>query len=111
MTIYQKHAAFPAIRPRRMRKDAFSRALIREHILTPADLIYPVFIVEGVKQREKIASMPGVERISIDILLTVAEECVALGIPVIALFPVIPAHLKTPDGTEATNPEGLVPRA
>jgi len=102
---------FPAIRPRRMRNDVFSRALMRENIITPADLIYPVFIVEGVNQREKVASMPGVERISVDILLGVAEECVAFGIPVIALFPVINSDLKTPDGIEATNPEGLVPRA
>jgi porphobilinogen synthase len=94
-----------------MRKDVFSRALMRENLITPADLIYPVFIVEGVNLREKVASMPGVERISVDILLGVAEECVALGIPVIALFPVIHADLKTPDGKEATNPEGLIPRA
>lgn len=102
---------FPAIRPRRMRKDVFSRALMRENTITPADLIYPVFIVEGVNQREKVASMPGVERISVDILLSIAEECVALGIPVIALFPVIEANLKTPDGKEAANLEGLIPRA
>jgi porphobilinogen synthase len=102
---------FPAIRPRRMRKDVFSRALMRENTITAADLIYPVFIVEGVNQREKVASMPGVERISIDILLGVAEECVALGIPVIALFPVIQSDKKTPNGVEATNPEGLIPRA
>jgi len=104
-------STFPAIRPRRMRKDIFSRALMREHTVTVSDLIYPVFILEGVNQREKVASMPGVERISVDILLSVAEECVALGIPVIALFPVIDAALKTPDGKEALNPEGLVPRA
>jgi porphobilinogen synthase len=96
---------------RRMRKDAFSRAMMRETVLTPADLIYPVFITEGNNQREKIASMPGVERLSIDLLLGVAEECVALHIPVLALFPVIGAALKTPDGIEATNPDGLVPRA
>lgn len=111
MTHTYNSAAFPAIRPRRMRKDAFSRALMRENYITPADLIYPVFIVEGVNQREQVASMPGVERISVDILLKVAEECVALGIPVIALFPVIHADLKTPDGVEATNPDGLIPRA
>jgi len=104
-------STFPAIRPRRMRNDVFSRALMRENTITPSDLIYPVFIVEGVNQREKVASMPGVERISVDILLSVAEECVALGIPVIALFPVIDASLKTPDGEEAQNPKGLVPRA
>lgn len=108
MTHYANH---PAMRPRRMRNDAFSRALMRENTITSADLIYPVFILEGTNQREKVASMPGVERISIDVLLTIAEECVALGIPVIALFPVIQADLKTPDGIEATNPEGLIPRA
>ena len=106
------HAShFPLLRMRRMRKDAFSRALMRENVLTPADLIYPVFIVEGRNQREKIASMPGVERLSIDELLGVAEECEALGIPALALFPVIHPSLKTPDGIEATNPDGLIPRA
>ncbi|RBA24834.1 porphobilinogen synthase [Herminiimonas fonticola] len=94
-----------------MRKDAFSRAMMRENVLTPADLIYPVFITEGENQREKISSMPGVERLSVDLLLHVAEECVALHIPALALFPVINASLKTPDGIEATNPDGLVPRA
>jgi len=102
---------FPATRMRRMRKDAFSRAMMREHVLTSADLIYPVFILEGENRREAVASMPGVERLSVDLLLAVAEDCVALGIPVIALFPVIDSALKTPDGIEATNPEGLVPRA
>jgi porphobilinogen synthase len=102
---------FPAVRMRRMRKDAFSRAMMREHVLTPADLIYPVFVLDGKNQREKVASMPGVERLSVDLLLGVAEDCVELGIPVIALFPVIHASLKTPDGIEAINPEGLVPRA
>ncbi|SNT04921.1 porphobilinogen synthase [Noviherbaspirillum humi] len=96
---------------RRMRKDAFSRAMMRENVITAADLIYPVFIQEGKDQREKVASMPGVERLSVDLLLGVAEECVELGIPVMALFPVINPSLKTPDGIEATNPEGLVPRA
>jgi porphobilinogen synthase len=96
---------------RRMRKDAFSRAMMREHAVTPADLIYPVFVLDGKNQREKISSMPGVERLSVDLLLAVAEECVELGIPAIALFPVINSSLKTPDGIEATNPKGLVPRA
>ncbi|MBC7414758.1 MAG: porphobilinogen synthase [Herminiimonas sp.] len=104
-------AAFPSIRMRRMRKDAFSRAMVREHTVTPADLIYPVFLLDGEEQREKIASMPGVERLSLDLLLQVAEDCVALGIPVMALFPVIHPALKTPDGIEATNPDGLIPRA
>jgi porphobilinogen synthase len=104
-------AAFPALRMRRMRRDAFSRALMREHVLTPADLIYPVFILDGDNQRQQISSMPDVERLSIDLLMAVAEDCVALGIPVMALFPVIHPHLKTPDGIEAANPQGLVPRA
>ncbi|MGB7478686.1 MAG: porphobilinogen synthase [Burkholderiaceae bacterium] len=104
-------AAFPALRMRRMRRDAFSRAMMREHSLTPADLIYPVFILDGNNQRQQVASMPGVERLSVDQLLPVAEDCVALGIPVLALFPVIAPQLKTPDGIEATNPKGLVPRA
>ncbi len=94
-----------------MRKDAFSRAMMRENVLTAADLIYPVFVLEGVNQREKISSMPDVERLSVDLLLGVAEDCVALGIPVMALFPVINPTLKTPDGSEACNPDGLVPRA
>ena len=94
-----------------MRKDAFSRAMMRENVLTPADLIFPVFVLEGKNQREKISSMPDVERLSVDLLLGVAEDCVALGIPVLALFPVINPALKTPDGIEATNPDGLVPRA
>jgi porphobilinogen synthase len=102
---------FPAIRMRRMRRDPFSRALMRENAVTASDLIYPVFILEGTNQREPVASMPGVERVSVDLLLAVAEECVALGIPVLALFPVIDPALKTPDGVEATNPDGLVPRA
>jgi porphobilinogen synthase len=96
---------------RRMRKDAFSRAMMREHVVTTSDLIYPVFVMDGQNQREKISSMPGVERLSVDLLLSVAEECVELGIPVMALFPVINPTLKTPDGIEAANPEGLVPRA
>ncbi|HEX2530695.1 MAG TPA: porphobilinogen synthase [Burkholderiaceae bacterium] len=111
MTKSSKLTQFPAIRMRRMRKDSFSRAMMREHVLTVADLIYPVFIVDGKNQREKVASMPGVERLSVDLLLAVAEDCVALGIPVMALFPVINPALKTPDGIEATNPDGLVPRA
>ena len=96
---------------RRMRKNTFSRALMRENTVTSSDLIYPVFIVEGLEQRVSVASMPGVERISVDVLLSVAQDCVNLGIPVIALFPVIDTALKTPDGIEATNPNGLVPRA
>ncbi|MES2161198.1 MAG: porphobilinogen synthase [Pseudomonadota bacterium] len=104
-------AQFPAIRMRRMRRDPFSRALMRENNVTASDLIYPVFILEGTQQREPVLSMPGVERVSVDVLLKVAQECVELGIPVLALFPVIDAAKKTPDGIEATNPDGLVPRA
>ncbi|WP_449369791.1 porphobilinogen synthase [Thiomonas sp.] len=102
---------FPAIRMRRLRRDDFSRRLVREHTLSADDLIYPVFILDGNNQRQSVASMPGVERLSVDLLLPVAEECVKLGIPVLALFPVIDPKLKTPDGVEATNPDGLVPRA
>jgi len=103
--------AYPAVRMRRMRRDPFSRALMRENTVTASDLIYPVFILDGENQRQQVASMPGVERVSVDLLLKVAEEAVALGIPVLALFPVIDASLKTYDGIEATNPEGLIPRA
>jgi porphobilinogen synthase len=103
--------AVPASRPRRLRRDAFSRAMVREHHLRPEDLILPVFVLDGQQRREPVASMPGVERLSLDLLYPVAEECVRLGIPVMALFPVIDASLKTPDGREATNPDGLVPRA
>lgn len=111
MTYASKSAQYPAIRMRRMRKDAFSRALMQENVITASDLIYPVFIQEGQNQRTAVGSLPGVERLSVDLLLPVAEECVALGIPVLALFPVIDPSLKTPDGIEATNPDGLIPRA
>ena len=94
-----------------MRKDPFSRAMMRENTITASDLIYPVFILDGENRREAVSSMPGVERVSVDLLLAVAEDCVNLGIPVLALFPVIDKELKTPDGIEATNPQGLVPRA
>lgn len=103
-------APFPAGRPRRLRRDTFTRNLVREHTLTANDLIYPVFVVDGKQQRQPVASMPGVERLSLDLLLPVAEECVKLGIPVMALFPVVDASLKTYDGKEATNPDGLIPR-
>lgn len=102
--------SFPATRMRRMRRDDFSRRLMREHTLTANDLIYPVFVLDGQKARESVASMPGVERLSLDLLLPVAEECVQLGIPALALFPVIGANLKTLDAEEALNPDGLVPR-
>jgi len=103
--------AYPAVRMRRMRRDPFSRALMRENTVTASDLIYPVFILDGRNQRQQVASMPGVERVSVDLLLKVAEEAVSLDIPVLALFPVVDAALKTYDGVEATNPEGLIPRA
>ncbi|MET0517942.1 MAG: porphobilinogen synthase [Burkholderiaceae bacterium] len=101
---------FPASRPRRLRRDAFSRALVREHALSANDLILPVFVHEGRDKTEPVLSMPGVSRLSLDRLLDVARECVDLGIPVLALFPVIDSALKTPDGREAMNPDGLVPR-
>ena len=104
------YAPYPLGRPRRLRRDSFTRNLVREHALTPSDLIYPIFVVDGKQQRQVISSMPGVERLSLDLLLPVAEDCVKLGIPVMALFPVIEQSLKTPDGREALNPEGLVPR-
>jgi len=104
------HASFPHGRPRRLRRDEFTRNLVRENALTAHDLIYPVFVLDGQNRREPVASMPGVERLSLDLLLPVAEECVKLGIPALALFPVIDPSLKSPDGREACNPEGLVPR-
>ena len=103
-------APFPSARPRRLRRDAFTRDLVREHRLSPADFIYPVFVLDGTNRREPVKSMPGVERLSLDLLLPVAEDCVKLGIPYMALFPVIDQSLKTPDGQEAMNPDGLVPR-
>jgi porphobilinogen synthase len=103
-------APYPNSRPRRLRRDAFSRNLVREHSLSSHDLIYPVFVLDGQNRREAVGSMPGVERLSLDLLLPVAEDCVKLGIPAMALFPVIDPSLKTPDGREATNPDGLVPR-
>jgi porphobilinogen synthase len=105
-----QHAPYPLGRPRRLRRDTFTRNLVRENALSPNDLIYPVFVVDGKQHREPILSMPGVERLSLDLLLPVAEECVRLGIPVMALFPVIDPALKTPDGREALNPDGLIPR-
>ena len=101
---------FPASRPRRLRRDAFTRALVRENHLKPEDLILPVFVLDGQRQAQDVASMPGVQRRSIDGLFAVAEQCMTLGVPVMALFPVIDASLKTADGREALNPEGLVPR-
>jgi porphobilinogen synthase len=104
------HAPYPHGRPRRLRRDDFTRNLVREHRVTAHDLIYPVFVQDGQRRRDAVASMPGVERLSLDLLLPVAEQCVTLGVPVMALFPVVDPALKTPDGREAFNPEGLVPR-
>ena len=101
--------AYPSSRPRRLRKDEFSRAMVREHRLHPSDLILPVFVTAGHNQTHDVASMPGVQRVTLDRLLPIAERCLALGIPVLALFPVIDTALKTEDGAEALNPEGLVP--
>jgi len=103
--------AFPASRPRRLRRDAFTRDLVRENRLHASDLIYPVFLLDGEHQVQDVASMPGVQRLSVDQVLPLAEQCVKLGVPVMALFPVIDPALKTPDGREASNPDGLVPRA
>ena len=104
------YAPYPTGRPRRLRRDAFTRNLVREHRLHPHDFIYPVFVCEGEKRREDVASMPGVARLSLDGLLPVAEQCVALGIPYLALFPVIDAGKKDAAGSEAANPEGLIPK-
>jgi porphobilinogen synthase len=102
---------FPQTRLRRMRRDGFSRALMRETVLTSADLILPVFVREGQAQREAVASMPGVERVSIDLLLELAAQAHALGIPALALFPVTPPEAKSLDAREAWNPDGLAQRA
>ena len=100
---------FPASRPRRLRRDEFTRALVREHHLRSSDLILPVFVLAGRGVTQDVASMPGVQRLSLDRLLPLADECVRLGVPVMALFPVLEPSLKTEDGREALNPEGLVP--
>jgi len=100
---------FPATRMRRMRRDDFSRRLMRESVLTPADFIWPVFVLEGKNRVEQVASMPGVERMSLDRLLPVAEKALKLGIPALALFPVIGKEKKSPGAEEAWNPKGLVP--
>ncbi len=103
-------SSFPQRRMRRNRRDEFSRRLVREHRLTTDDLIYPVFVIDGIRRTQNVESMPGVKRYTIDQLLPHAEQCVALGIPALALFPAIERSLKTEDGREATNPRGLVPR-
>ena len=101
---------FPGVRMRRMRRDDFSRRLMQESVLTSNDFIYPVFVLDGERRQEAVTSMPGVERQSLDILLKTAERAVALGIPALAIFPVIDASLKTLGAEEAYNDEGLVPR-
>ena len=101
---------FPIQRPRRLRKDAFSRNLVRENNLTAHDLIYPCFVLDGQQQKQAVSSMPGVNRLSIDLLLKEAEIIHNLGVPAIALFPVTPDDVKTLDAREAYNPEGLRPR-
>ena len=111
MSITPANRLFPATRLRRNRRDEFSRRLVREHRLSVDDLILPVFILDGENRREAIPSMPGVERLSIDLLLQEAEQLVRLGIPALALFPVTPLEKKSLDGSEAWNPEGLAQRA
>lgn len=110
MTQFLPPVNYPLSRPRRNRRDDFTRRLVRENVLTVNDLIYPVFVREGNNIREAVDSMPGVYRYSPDTILAIAEECVKLGIPVLSLFPVIDPSLKTPDGSEAANPDGLIPR-
>jgi porphobilinogen synthase len=105
------YGSFPAVRMRRMRRDDFTRRLMRETVLTSNDLIYPVFIIDGKSRTQKVDSMPGVERVTLDRLLPVADQCMKLGIPVLALFPALETRLKTPDGREAFNAKGLIPRA
>ena len=102
---------FPSLRMRRMRRDEFSRRLMRETSLAADHFIYPVFVQDGTNKRHAVASMPGVERHTIDKLFEVAEKCLKAGVPVMAIFPVIEPSLKTPDGIVATDPDGLVPRA
>jgi len=107
----QAFAGYPFTRMRRMRRDDFSRRLMRETRLSPDDFIYPVFVLEGQGQREAVASMPGIERVSVDLLVEEAREVHALGIPAMALFPVTPATAKSEDAAEAFNPDGLAQRA
>ena len=102
--------AFPAIRMRRNRRTAWSRALVRENTLTAADLIWPIFVIDGENRSEAVASMPGVSRYSVDIAVARAGEAAALGIPAVALFPNTPSALRSADGAEAFNPDNLVCR-
>lgn len=102
--------SYPSSRMRRMRAAEFSRRLMRETVLSPDDLIWPVFVVEGENTREPVLSMPGVDRLSTDLLLAQAERCLQLGVPAICLFPVTPENCKSDDAQEAWNPEGLAQR-
>ena len=111
MTLTPSRGPWPASRPRRMRRDAFSRRLMRETELSPADLICPMFVLEGNRNRESISSMPDIERLSIDLLLREVENLAKLGVPAVALFPVTPEDAKSLDAREAWNPEGLAQRA
>lgn len=111
MTAIVSPASYPMTRLRRMRRDEWSRRLMQENTLTPADLIYPVFVLDKEQGEEAVPSMPGVRRKSFEALLQTAEECLQHGIPAIALFPVIESHAKSLDAREAFNPDGLVPRA
>ena len=104
------YGSYPSVRMRRMRHDDFSRRMMREHVLTTNDFIWPVFVIEGKNATQPVPSMPGVERYTVDRLLPVAEEALELRIPTLALFPAIEPALKSPDGKEATNPKGLIPR-
>jgi porphobilinogen synthase len=104
------YGSYPSVRMRRMRHDDFSRRMMREHVLTTNDFIWPVFVIDGKNATQGVPSMPGVERYTLDRLLPVAEEALELRIPTLALFPAIEPSLKTPDGKEATNPKGLIPR-
>jgi porphobilinogen synthase len=104
------YGSYPSVRMRRMRHDDFSRRMMREHVLTTNDFIWPVFVIDGKNATQPVPSMPGVERYTVDRLLPVAEEALELRIPTLALFPAIEPALKTPDGKEATNPKGLIPR-
>jgi len=105
------YGSFPGVRMRRMRRAEFSRRLMRETVLTADDFIYPAFIIDGKGRTQKVDSMPGIERVTIDRLMPLAEQCLKLEIPAMALFPAIDSRLKNPDGREAFNPKGLIPRA
>ena len=111
MAVDRSSTGYPTVRLRRMRRDEFSRRLMRENTLTPDDLIWPVFVLEGDDATEEVSSLPGVERMTIDRLLPAAEHCMELGIPAIALFPVVGADCKSDDAREAWNPQGLAQRA